>query len=73
MNKSTIRFSNFPRTEPPPSFVEDVVAVFRQHEGAIATETNYEGLKSKSEYGLNMSKRNDSLLEPYRFDHTVQI
>ncbi len=46
MTASTVRFSTFPRTEPPPGFVEDVVAVFRQHEGAIATETNAKGLKS---------------------------
>lgn len=46
MRNSTIRFSTFPGTEPPPAFVEDVVAVFRQHEGEIATETNAKGLKS---------------------------
>ncbi len=43
---SSIRFSTFPRTEPPPSFVEGVVAVFRRHEAEIATETNDKGLKS---------------------------
>ena len=43
---STVRFSTFPRTEPPPSFVEDLVAVFRQHEERISTETNDKGLKS---------------------------
>jgi hypothetical protein len=46
MTSSTIRFSTFPRTEPPPSFVEGIVAVFRQHESEIATETNDKGLKS---------------------------
>src|SRR5918994_1037541 len=46
MEKSTVRFSTFPRTEPPPGFVEDVVAVFRQHEKEIATEVNDKGLKS---------------------------
>lgn len=46
MSISTIRFSTFPRTEPPPGFVEDVVTVFRQHENEIATETNGKGLKS---------------------------
>jgi hypothetical protein len=40
MKSSTIRFSTFPRTEPP-SFVEEVVAVFRQHESEIATETSF--------------------------------
>ncbi len=38
MKTSTIMFSIFPRTEPPPAFVEDVVSVFRQHEDEIATE-----------------------------------
>ena len=46
MKSSTIRFSTFPRTEPPSDFVEDVVAVFRQHESEIATEVNDKGLKS---------------------------
>jgi hypothetical protein len=44
MNTSTIRFSTFPRTEPPPDFIEGVVAVFRQHESEIATEINDKGL-----------------------------
>ena len=34
---STIRFSSFPRTLPPPPFTEDVVNVFRRNEAAIAT------------------------------------
>jgi hypothetical protein len=46
MKDSTVRFSTFPRTEPPPSFVEDLVGVFSQHENEIATETNDKGLKS---------------------------
>ncbi len=46
MKTSTIRFSTFPRTEPPPAFVEGVVGVFRQHESEIATEVNDKGLKS---------------------------
>jgi hypothetical protein len=46
MSDRTIRFSTFPRTEPPPDFVENIVAVFRQHEGEIATEVNERGLKS---------------------------
>ena len=28
MSTTTIKYSTFPRTEPPPRFVEDVVAVF---------------------------------------------
>lgn len=46
MKTNTIRFSTFPRTEPPPAFVEGVVGVFRQHESEIATEVNDKGLKS---------------------------
>ncbi|MBC7818634.1 MAG: hypothetical protein IAG10_17230 [Planctomycetaceae bacterium] len=34
---STISFSTFPRTEPPPHFVEEIVAVFREAEPGIAT------------------------------------
>jgi hypothetical protein len=43
---STISFSTFPRTEPPPDFVEEVAAVFRRHETEVATETSDKGLKS---------------------------
>jgi hypothetical protein len=46
MKSSTIRFSTFPRTEPPPTFVEDLVSVFRKHEDEIATEINDKGLRS---------------------------
>jgi hypothetical protein len=47
VKSSTIRFSTFPRTEPPPYFVEDVVAVFRRHEAGITTVTNDKGLKGE--------------------------
>ncbi len=40
-----IRFSTFPRTEPPPSFVEEVVEVFDRHHEVIGTVTG-EGLVS---------------------------
>ena len=43
---STIRYSTFPRTEPPPGFVQEVVATFRKFEEEIATEINDKGLKS---------------------------
>ncbi len=33
---------------------------------------DYEGLKSKPEWGLNISKKNIVLLEPYRFKRTVE-
>ena len=42
----------------------------------LATNTllvsrDYEGKKSKPEWGLNISAKNMSLLEPYRFDNIV--
>jgi hypothetical protein len=46
MKPSTIKFSTLPGTEPPPGFVEDVVAVFRQHESEIPNDTNAKGLRS---------------------------
>ncbi len=46
MSASTIRFSTFPRTEPPPSFVAEVVAVFRKHEATIGTMHLAKGLTS---------------------------
>jgi hypothetical protein len=33
---------------------------------------DYEGLKSKPEWGLNISKKNMPLLEPYRFEKIVE-
>ena len=33
---------------------------------------NYEGLKSKPEWGLNLSRKNLGLLELYRFEHTIE-
>ncbi|MFX0195856.1 MAG: hypothetical protein ACFFCW_07025 [Candidatus Hodarchaeota archaeon] len=46
MPKTTIRFSTFPRTEPPPVFVNELVNVFRAHERAISTEKLRKGLTS---------------------------
>ncbi|HEX8240503.1 MAG TPA: hypothetical protein VF574_12255 [Allosphingosinicella sp.] len=42
----SIRFSTFPRTEPPPQFTPDIINVFRQWEAAISTQTAQKGLKS---------------------------
>ena len=42
----TIRFSTFPRTMRPPTFVDNVVAIFVKHEAAIATEHLAKGLTS---------------------------
>jgi hypothetical protein len=51
-NKSTIRFTCFPLTEPPPGFVRDVVGVFRAHEPSIATAILKKGLTSDQLLGL---------------------
>jgi hypothetical protein len=39
---------------------------------AIFVSREYEGLKSKPEWGLNLSKKNMPLLEEYRFDKVVE-
>jgi len=42
----SIRFSMFPRTQPPPDFVARVVEAFRSHTDQIATEPRDKGLMS---------------------------
>jgi hypothetical protein len=44
--KSTIRFSSFPRTAPPPTWAGDVVRVFEAHEARIATSGQRNALNS---------------------------
>lgn len=39
---------------------------------AIFASRDYEGLKSKPEWGLNISKKNVSLLQKYRFEKIVE-
>jgi hypothetical protein len=46
MNTTSIRFTSFPRTEPPPQFVKEIVNTFIQHEAVIATESLSRHLKS---------------------------
>jgi len=46
MSAATIRFISFPRTEPPPSYVPQIVQVFQQHETAISTLERAHHLKS---------------------------
>src|SRR5688572_700258 len=46
LGMSKIRFTSFPRTQPPPHFTESVVDVFRANEGAICTLTLEKGLTS---------------------------
>lgn len=43
---SNVRFTSFPRTEPPPQFTREVVEVFRSSEAAICTRTLDKGLTS---------------------------
>ena len=43
---SNIRFTSFPRTEPPPHFTPDIVAAFRASEAFICTRTLMKGLTS---------------------------
>lgn len=43
---STVRYSTFPRTEPPPTFTDSLVTVFKASEGSIATTDLEKGLTS---------------------------
>lgn len=43
---SNIRFTSFPRTQPPPDFTPQVLQVFRAHEKSICTRTLTKGLTS---------------------------
>ncbi len=44
--KTTVKFTSFPQTKPPPSFVLEIVDVFRKHEQAISTVSLEKGLVS---------------------------
>jgi hypothetical protein len=46
MSKSGIRFSTYPRTEPPPAFTMQMVDHFRAHESQISTLELSKGLTS---------------------------
>lgn len=52
MAKTTIRFTSFPRTEPPPSFAQELAGVFQRHEAAIATVHLKKGLTSNEVLGI---------------------
>jgi hypothetical protein len=43
-----------------------------QQPDALFVDRDYEGLKSKPEWGLNLSRRNLELLEQYKFDRTIE-
>jgi hypothetical protein len=46
MQKTSTRFICFPRTDPPPSFAEKIVGVFRKHDVSIGTQNLSKGLTS---------------------------
>lgn len=46
MRSSTLRFTSFPRTQPPPSFLSGVIEVFAQHEPIIASRSRPISLNS---------------------------
>lgn len=48
---SGVRFSTFPRTQPPPHFAAEVVEVFRANEAAISTAALAKGLTSDQVLG----------------------
>ena len=39
---------------------------------ALLVDRKYEGLKSKPEWGLNLSHKDVGLLEEYKFAHTIK-
>src|SRR5438132_9985636 len=43
---TTVRFTSFPQTKPPPEFVPSVVEIFRNHERLISTIALAKGLES---------------------------
>jgi hypothetical protein len=52
MSKTSVRFTSFPKTEPPPSFAVDIADVFHQHEADIATTARAKGLTSNEVLGV---------------------
>ncbi len=43
-----------------------------QQPDALFVSRDYEGLKSKPEWGLNLSRKNLAALEDYKFDRTIE-
>lgn len=56
--------------QPPDIYL--IPSVVWQQPSTLFVSREYEGLKSKPEWGLNISKRNMPALEPYRFETTVK-
>ncbi len=73
--ESQIRFSTFPRTEPPPGFAAEIVDAFRAHESDISTIDLAKGLTSdkvlaelqpeltKLGFQVEMGKKQDQKIE----------
>jgi len=55
--------------QPPELFL--IPSLVWKQPSAVFVSRDYKGLKSKPEWGLNISKRNLAALEPYRFEKTV--
>ena len=49
-----------------------IPAMSWNYPNALLVSRDYEGLKSKPEWGLNLSRRNHELLTQYRFDLTIE-
>ena len=49
---SAVRFVSYPRTEPPPAFIPEIVAAFRACEGGICTPLLEKGLTSNEVLGV---------------------
>jgi hypothetical protein len=43
-----------------------------KEKNALFVSRDYEGLKSKPEWGLNISKKNMALLETFRFEQVTE-
>jgi hypothetical protein len=49
---TTVRFTSFPRTQPPPAFIESIVGVFRANEPTFATKIVSNGVLAILRDGL---------------------
>lgn len=54
----------------PPRLYLIPASAWREPNG-LFVDHEYPGLKSKPEYGLNISKRHQALLDSYAFDHSI--
>lgn len=75
MGSMDIRYSTFPRTEPPPDFISEVMFVFNEHKSEISTGALKKGLTSdqvlsklrkgliKIDFAVEMGKRKKQKIE----------